>query len=75
MRPTASKKPAAIAGVSAMAMAPPMTAMNRLSARISRATNGGPKPSAFSVAYSASRSRAVIAIVLAATARMITMTM
>ena len=36
--------------------------------------NGGPKPSALSVAYSDSRSRAVIAIVLAATARMITIT-
>jgi hypothetical protein len=44
------------------------------SPKISAARKPGPKPSAFSVAYSALRSRALIAMVLAMTAMMIRMT-
>ncbi len=44
------------------------------SPKIRAATKPGPKPSALRVAYSARRSRAVIAMVLATTAKMITIT-
>jgi hypothetical protein len=46
--------------------------MSRLSPNSSRTTKPGGKPSAFSVAYSARRSRAVIVMVLAITAMMMT---
>ena len=70
--PTRPAKPCASGKVSAMPRPPPISAISRLSPNSSLTTNAGGKPSAFSVAYSASRSRAVIVIVLAITAMMMT---
>ena len=58
-----------------MPIAAPMSGDARTTRRRSAdATKPGPNPSAFRVAYSPSRSRAVIAIVFAITARMMKMT-
>jgi hypothetical protein len=65
-------KAAASGSVSSTPGPPPSSAMSRLSPNSSRTTKPGGKPSAFSVAYSASRSRAVIVMVLAITAMMMT---
>ena len=53
---------------------PPAPAIASDSPKIIAASASGPKPSALSVAYSAVRSRAVIAMVLAITAMMMKMT-
>ena len=70
--PTALRKPAASGKVSSTPARPPIAAISRLSPNSSRTTKPGENPSALSVAYSARRSRAVIVIVLAITAMMIT---
>ena len=72
--PTVAAKASASGNVSAMPRTPPTSAMAIDSPKISAATKPPPKPSAFSVAYSALRSRAVMAIVFAITAMMMTMT-
>ncbi len=72
--PTVAAKASVSGNVSAMPSRPPTSAMAIDSAKIRAATNPPPKPSVFSVAYSALRSRAVIAMVFAITAMMMTMT-
>ncbi len=59
--------------VSATPTVPPMAVINMLSPSSSLTTNNGRNPSTLSVAYSPRRSRAVIVMVLAITARMMTM--
>ena len=70
--PAALRKAAASGQVSSSPAMPPMAAISRLSPSSSRTTKPGGKPSALSVAYSARRSRAVIVMVLAITAMMMT---
>ena len=57
-----------------MPAAAPARAMAKDSPKISAVRRAGPKPSAFIVAYSARRSRAVIAMVFAMTAMMMKIT-
>ncbi|MNU04233.1 hypothetical protein D3C72_2485540 [compost metagenome] len=57
-----------------MPSAPPATQIASDSPNTSSARKPGPKPSALSVAYSTVRSRALIAMALAITAMMITIT-
>jgi hypothetical protein len=68
--PATEPKAAASGIVSAKPARPPSSAINRLSPNSSLTTKLGVKPSAFKVAYSAKRSRAVIVMVLAITAMM-----
>ena len=70
--PTALANAAAIGSVSTMPRPPPSSAITRLSPNSSLTTKPGEKPSALSVAYSDKRSRAVIIMVLAMTAMMMT---
>lgn len=72
--PVACLNRLAAGGIASMPRAPPITLMTIDSPNTSSARNAGPKPSALSVAYSTVRSRALIAIALAITAMMITIT-